>query len=199
MEVLDEAIDVERCQPRDNISIRKSLSIPDDKILIVSVVPYSGQVNRKGGHFFLQLAKKFENDDRFIFIHVGYGADLKECPRNYLPIGFVQDQNKLPDYYSIADLFVFPSLDDTMPNTCLEALACGSPLLCFDISGMPYIADSSCGTFVTPKSVDEMAKIINKTKKKDSGTIDCCRNYALKRYDSRIYFERLYGLLNELY
>ncbi len=197
--IVDEAIDVERCQPRNNKEIRKSLSIPEDKVVIVSVVPYSGQINRKGGHFFLQLAKLFEGDDKFVFVHVGFNAEKHLCPKNFIPIGFIKDQNQLPNYYSIADLFVFPSLDDTMPNTCLEALACGSPLLCFNTSGMPYVADSSCGQFVEPGNVEEMAKVIKETKKKGEKTIEHCRNYALKRYDSRIYFKRLSVLLDSLY
>lgn len=199
LEIVDEAIDVVRCQPRNNTEIRKSLNIPEDKVVIVSVVPYLGKVNRKGGHYLPQLAKLLEEDERFIFVHVGFNADKQLCPKNYIPIGFVKDQNKLPDYYSVADLFVFPSLDDTMPNTCLEALACGSPLLCFNTSGMPFVADSSCGQFVEPGNVEEMAKVIKKTQRKDSKTIAICRNYALKRYDSRVYFERLSDLLDSLY
>ena len=57
LEIVDEAIDVVRCQPRNNAEIRRSLNIPEDKVVIVSVVPYSGIINRKGGHYLLQLAK----------------------------------------------------------------------------------------------------------------------------------------------
>ena len=73
--------------------------------------------------------------------------------------------------FSIGDLFVFPSLLDTMPNACLDSLACGVPLLCFDISGMPYVSDNTVGTFVEARNVTELQKVVQKTVKKNSDII----------------------------
>ena len=107
--------------------------------------------------------------------------------------------NSLPEqYYSLGDLFVFPSLMDSMSNACLDALACGTPLLCFNTSGMPFLGDDSVLTLVEPESVDQLVDAISRTKKKTQEQIDTCRNYALKRYDSRKYFERLAVIMDSL-
>lgn len=189
LQVLDEAVDIDRFKPYSDA--KEKLGLPKDKILIVTVVPYRGVKNRKGGYYFHELAKSMSGDDRYQFIHVGCKAQIENCPPNILCYGYVSDQEQLALFYSAADLFIFPSLDDTMPNTCLEALACGSPLLCFNVSGMPYIADDECATFVEPANVEQMQDVVSRTKTKDADTIERCRRYAINRYDSKIYFEKL--------
>lgn len=188
-QIVDEAIDVRLYYPRDASALRRRLDIAADKIVLVCVAPLSYE--RKGCIYFMQAAEMLEHDDRFVFVHVGYTGDTSLCPKNYIPIGFEADQSKLAEYYSLADLFVFPSLLDTMPNACLEALACGSPLLCFDISGMPYIADAQTATFIEAKNVPRMVEVIKNTSRKTQATIDRCRAYALRRYDNRKYYEKL--------
>ena len=187
--ILDEAINAELFSPRDNAAFRKELGIDDGKTVLVCVAPYS--YSRKGVRYFYELAREFEGDDRYCFVHVGYDGEKQEFPSNMIVFGYESDQEKLARYYSLADLFVFPSLSDTMPNACLEALSCGSPLLCFNISGMPFIADETVGTFVTACDVEQMKQAVLRTKPKIQEDIDRCRAYALQRYDSREYFRKL--------
>jgi len=196
-EIVDEAIDVVVNTPRDVSSLRAELGIKDDQVVIGCVAPAS--YPRKGVRYFIEVAKRMEEDDRFIFVQVGYDLnDKSDLPRNYIPIGFINDQKRLSYFYSLSDLFVFPSLQDTMPNACLDALACGSPLLCFNISGMPYIADESVMTLVEARNVDQMVEVISSTKKKGESVIKTCREYALNRYDNRKYCERLASIMNSI-
>lgn len=197
LEIVDEAIDVSVNVPRDTTALREQLGIKDDQIVIGCVAPYS--YPRKGVRYLVEAARKLENDERFVFVQVGF--DIKDksfLPKNYIPIGYVNGQELLTEYYSLADLFVFPSLHDTMPNACLEALSCGSPLLCFNTSGMPYMADETVMTLVEPEKVDQMVEVIRKTKKKDETIINTCRNYALKRFDNQKYFERLVSIMKSM-
>ena len=197
LEIVDEAIDVSVNVPRDTMALRKYWGIKDDQMVIGCVAPYS--YSRKGVRYFVEAARRLENDGRFVFVQVGF--DIKDksfLPKNYIPIGYVNEQQLLTEYYSLADLFVFPSLHDTMPNACLEALSCGSPLLCFNTSGMPYMADDTVMTLVEPGNVDQMVEVIQKTKKKDETIINTCRNYALKRFDNQKYFERLVSIMKSM-
>lgn len=195
--IVDEAIDVSINRPRNTVRIREELRIPEDKIIIGCVSPYSYE--RKGVKFFIEAARQLEKDDRFIFFQVGYDVnDKTHLPSNYIPIGYVNNQELLTEYYSLADLFVFPSLLDTMPNACLEALACGTPLLCYNTSGMPYIGDDSVMTLVEPKDVEQMVAVIKGTSKKNDEVINTCRNYALNRYDNKKYFGRLMEIMDNI-
>lgn len=195
LEVVDEAIDVQVNKPQDTSLLKRELGIKEDQIVIGCVAPFS--YPRKGVKFFVEAAKKLESDNRFVFVQVGYDIkDKSGLPKNYIPIEYVNSQDILIQYYSLADLFVFPSIQDTMPNACLEALSCGSPLLCFNTSGMPYMADDTVMTLVEPENVDQMVEIIIHTKKKDDETINRCRSYALKRFDNQKYFEKLSSIMS---
>lgn len=188
-EILDEAVDVMRYCPRNTDHLKKKLGISDDKIIIVCVAPFSYE--RKGCIYFVELARMLENNHNYVFVHVGFDGNKAILPTNYIPIGYVSDQDELGEFYSLGDLFVFPSLLDTMPNACLEALSAGTPLLCFNVSGMPYIADNRTATFVEAKNVKELAKVVLSTPKKTEEIINSCREYALNRYDNRKYFCKL--------
>lgn len=197
LEIVDEAIDVSVNVPRDTTALRKQLGIKDGQIVIGCVAPYS--YPRKGVRYFVEAARRLENDPRFVFVQVGFDVkDKSFLPKNYIPIGYVNGQLLLTEYYSLADLFVFPSLHDTMPNACLEALSCGSPLLCYNTSGMPYMADETVMTLVEPENVGQMVGVIQKTKKKDETIINTCRNYALKRFDNQKYYKRLVSIMKSM-
>lgn len=198
LEVLDEAVNTSLFTPKDNRFLKKELNINEDSTVILCVAPYSNE--RKGCRFFVELARRFENNPQFVFVHVGFDVSIEsvDLPSNYIPIGFIKNQKNLACFYSLGDLFVFPSLLDTMPNACLEALSSGTPLLCFNISGMPFIADETVATFVEPKNVDQMEMVVKKTHQKTKETVDRCRNYALKRYDNQKYFRRLYDLAEKM-
>jgi glycosyltransferase involved in cell wall biosynthesis len=101
----------------------------------------------------------------------------------------VDSQTELAHYLSIADIFVCNSKEDTMPNVCLEALLCGTPILCYNISGMPYLAPSPMGSYV--KDLDEMKNKITATLKKSEDVMNCCISFAQKEYGYQNVFSKL--------
>ena len=193
--ILDEAIDLKLYSPKDSSSLRAKHNICENQKVILCVAPSTNPM--KGSSFFWDLARRFEEDDSFVFIHIGYrSSDKSTLPSNLIPISFVEKDEDLAYYYSLADLFVNPSLADAMSNTCLESLACGTPLLCFDLSGMPYLMDNTVGTLVTPKNVDELEKVIRNTPFKSLEMINKCRLYAELRYDNAKYADKLISIAN---
>lgn len=192
LEVLDEAINTDFFYPRDTENLREKLGISRDKIVVVCIAPYPDE--RKGGQYFVDLANSLKNSSRYTFVHVGVAREKRIETNNYIPIGYITDQEELAEYYSIGDIFLFPSIDDTMPNTCLEALACGTPLLCFNISGMPYLGDERVLTLVEPKRIDKLVEALESLSKKSLNCINICREYAVNRYDQKRYYAKLESL-----
>ena len=195
-EVADEAIDLRDVYfPRNVKALKRELNIPESNTVIVTVTPYPNE--RKGGKYFLEAAKRLEHNKSISFVHVGYNADKDECPSNYIPIGYVKNQDLLSEYYSLGDLFVHTSIAETIPSAILEALACGTPILGFNSSGIPYSTDRFHGTFVEPCNVDKMVEVILNTPKKDEKMINSCRKYAISRYDSIDYCRKLFSYLDK--
>lgn len=192
--LLDEAVNTDLYIPQDTNKLRSELGICDDQMIILCIAPFS--YKRKGCRYFVELARRFENNRKYVFVHVGFDVNPNSVnlPRNYIKIGYIKDQNTLAQYYSLGDLFVFPSVLDTMPNACLEALSAGTPLLLFNISGMPYIADNTVATFVEAGDVDSMVKVIENTSYKNEIISRKCREYALRRYDNKTYYDKLINI-----
>lgn len=192
-EVLNEAIDTDLFSPSNKKILSREMGVNPKSIIILCVAPFSNPM--KGGRFFLELARRFEGDDTYSFVYVAFdSSDKSVLPDNMLPIGYEHDPERLSSYYSESDLLVFPSLADTMPNTCLEALACGTPILCFNTSGMPYIVREDIGYLVEPGDIEAMEKIVKRINKKNDKLKKSCRDYALSSFDS----EKYNGCLKEI-
>ena len=194
---IDEAVDQKNLfYPRDAGSLRKKLGIRDDQKVVLNVCPYPSF--RKGGKYYLELAEKCLNIPDVVFVHVGFKGDKSECPANFIPIGYVKDQDLLATYYSMADLFVCTSFAETQPNTCLEALSCGTPICGFNISGIPTCADAPIGQYVTPRDTDALKQIVLHTEKKTAESVQSVRRYAQSRFSSENYNQKLLEIGNSL-
>ena len=189
--VLDEAIDINLYQPRNASKLRKELGITEDKVVILCIAP-----SYKNIEYFKLVADHFKGSDKYVFVHVGKDDTLSNG--NYIHVNFVKENTVLAVYYSMADLFLFPSLEDTMSNACLEALACGTPLLTFNISGMPYLMDETVGTMVPPKNVDDLVNVVKRTGKKTQDVINRCREYAVNRFDMNEYANKVINIAKEI-
>lgn len=50
--------------------------------------------------------------------------------------GYVSEQKRMADIYNIADVFVFPTLEDNLPGMVMESLACATPVATFNTGGV---------------------------------------------------------------
>lgn len=104
----------------------------------------------KGLPDMLRLRDKL--DDRYLIVLVG--VDEREITR--LPLGIVgiehtADQRELAELYSSADVFINPTHQDNYPTVNLEAKACGTPVITYNVGGSPESVD--------PKNVIEEGDI----------------------------------------
>jgi glycosyltransferase involved in cell wall biosynthesis len=118
------------------------LNKPDEKIVL-----FVGRLTiQKGCGFFLEAAKKvleFEPKTRFLI--VGSGDMLSELIKKSIDLGisnnvsFTGFEDNVSDYYSIADLFVMPSVSEPFGLTALEAMACKAPVIVSRQSGVSEV------------------------------------------------------------
>lgn len=77
--------------------------------------------------------------------------------------GFITDEKLLNLAYCAADAFVLPSRQDNLPNTMLEALCSGTPVVSFAVGGMlDVIKDGENGYLCPPFDTDALAKSLKK-------------------------------------
>ncbi len=160
--VIPYGIDLERYQPSDRALARQILKLPQDKQLILFTAsqasdPRKGFSLLKGA---LQHLIQIGSTTRVELLIVGTAqlddmADLK-LKTHYL--GTLNDDISLALAYAAADVFVAPSTQDNLPNTVMEAIACGIPCVAFNIGGMPDMIDhQQNGYLAQPFQTEELA------------------------------------------
>lgn len=107
--------------------------IRDDDVTLL----YVGRISKeKNIEKFLNL--DFKNHElNFKKVVVGNGPELESLKSKYPEVEFAgyKFHNELADYYKNADVFVFPSTNDTFGIVVLEAMACGTPVAAFNVTG----------------------------------------------------------------
>jgi glycosyltransferase involved in cell wall biosynthesis len=102
--------------------------------------------------------------------------------------GFVDSLEKLRLIYSAADLVAVPSVEDNQPQVGLEAMACGTPVVAFDASGMPeYVQDGKTGWLATIDGQADAVAVQNLAAKIKTGlrADESCGRNALKAVQQR--------------
>jgi glycosyltransferase involved in cell wall biosynthesis len=75
----------------------------------------------------------------------------------FMNVDYVTDELTMAELYGSADLFVISSMQDNLPNTALEAQACGIPTVASSVGGLKEIvSDGKTGTLVPPGNVVAM-------------------------------------------
>lgn len=139
-------IDTEVFCRQDKAAARKALGIPADCRLVLFVSQKLTD-ERKGARYFVEALNQMT--DVHVAVMGGSGeeiASVLRCPTHVL--GYVSGQQKIASIYNAADVFVLPSLNDNLPNTIMEAMACGVPCVGFNIGGIPEMIDHLRNGFI---------------------------------------------------
>ncbi len=152
-------INTEQFKLLDNNKAKRELGLPIDKTNFLFVSDLVE--NKEKGFDLLYKAINQINADNFILSVVGKTKlDLKNKKINY--IGYVKGLDKMNLVYSAADAFVIPSLEDNLPNTVIESLLCGTPVIGFPTGGIPeMIIHQENGLIVEDKSSEALTSAIS--------------------------------------
>lgn len=134
--IIPNSINTEIFRLRDSSITREALGLSADKPLIMFCCQ---NLNNRRKGFDLLTDTLSQLMDRYEFIAVGNPQGIEMHNKNLHFFGTVSDELFLSLLYSSADLFVLPSREDNLPNTMLESLCCGTPVLSFDNGGMRNI------------------------------------------------------------
>ncbi|MFZ2322421.1 MAG: glycosyltransferase family 4 protein [Ignavibacteriaceae bacterium] len=86
-------------------------------------------------------------------------STLNKIPFKVHQLGKLKNENEIVMAYNAADVYVAPSLEDNLPNTVMEAMACGVPVVAYNVGGIPdMINNGDNGILAELKSAEELAK-----------------------------------------
>ncbi len=127
---------------------------PNARVLLFAAMKVSEE--RKGFRFLLealQMLKAQRPDFQLEILVLGKAEPeaLAALPYPVHALGLVQEQAKLVQAYGAADVFAIPSLEDNLPNTVMESLACGTPVAGFATGGIPEMVGHLQEGFIAPQ------------------------------------------------
>ena len=137
---------------------RQRLGLPLDKKLIL----FASQrvTNENKGMSYLVEACKSLGGQYEVMILGGHAEEVVEqLPMKAYPLGYVNEEQRIVDVYNAADVFVLPSLSENLPNTIMEAMACGVPCVAFKVGGIPEEIDHLKNGYVAAyRDAEDLAK-----------------------------------------
>ena len=149
---------------------RQKYNLPTDKKLILF-----GSVKitdkRKGIDYFIESCKILAEKHPELVNSLGvavYGKESEQLkslvPFQVYALDYISNEKDLVNVYNAVDLFVTPSLEENLPNTIMEAMACGIPCVGFNVGGIPEMIDHLHNGYVADyKSAEDCANGIHWT------------------------------------
>ena len=139
-------LDLETFRPLEKADARRRLGLPSDRLLILFGASRARRDQRKGYDLLSDatrlLAERGAIPDAQVMI---FGSrpdeEGEDIGMRVWNMGTLSEDEQIARVYCAADVFVAPSREDNLPNTVLEAAACGVPTVAFGIGGMPDMID----------------------------------------------------------
>ena len=143
---------------------RRRLGLPADKQLILFASQRATNPN-KGMDYLVAACRILQKSQMTceVIILGGHAEELVDLlPLKAHPLGYVNDEQRMVDVYRAADVFVLPSLSENLPNTIMEAMACGVPCVGFRVGGIPEEIDHRRNGYVADyRSAEDLARGIS--------------------------------------
>jgi glycosyltransferase involved in cell wall biosynthesis len=206
---INNGIDIDVFHPTNDI-VKERLGISGKKMLLAMATTFD---RRKGTQYLKQLPEMLNDDEVLVLVGLAKEQLAQFNMPRCIGIGRTNSVEELAAYYSGADVFINPTLEDNFPTTNIEALACGTPVVTFKTGGsVESVLDgesivseneiiySSVGAVVPKDDVQAMLTAVCKIMAKGKGAFSsACRRKAEERYDKNKQYMKYIELYNEIY
>lgn len=208
VEVINNGVDTNLFRPNSAMPKTIREKITKKKVILAMAV---GLGERKGGKYLKQIPQLLNENE--ILLLVGGGASRLSSlyPNKCIGIEYTNDINELAGYYSMADVFINPTLEDNFPTTNLESMSCGTPVVTFNTGGSVEpvldgeninekdgIKYSSVGAVVPKEDLERLLKASRLIMEKGKNGYISCRNKALLRYNKDKQYKKYIDLYKQI-
>ena len=170
IEVIPNSVETDVFTPIPKTEACRNLGLSPDALHMLFASEH-GNEKRKGFQELVAAIKRCsENEDFRSLINsnkvklISFGYFHDEIDSAGIPLetlGHLNSNEKIAMAYCASDFFVLPSLEDNLPNTMLEAMSCGRPVLAFDVGGIPdAVKGGITGELIPSGNVRKMADTI---------------------------------------
>ena len=182
--VIPNGIDTNIFCPRVS-GLKQKLKIENKKMVLGVAMSIS---EGKGKQDFIELSRKLPEEYQIVLV----GVDPKDkiFPDNIICVPRTSSKAELAEYYSAADVFLNPTHYDNFPTVNLEALACGTPIVTYEVGGAYEAIDSLTGKAVPFQDLEALcAALIEVADHKEAYSQEC-RLKAEREYSKTVFADR---------
>jgi glycosyltransferase involved in cell wall biosynthesis len=157
-------IDTTIFHPRNRAAARDIFGLPQDKKIAIFAANAATIDPIKGYDHLLKAFTHPRLSVRNDMMLLGIGGTAGDIPGEFEVRweGRIDNSRIMAAYYAAADLFVLPSLAENSPLTVLEAMACGVPVVAFDVGGVPeLVIHKKTGYLANARDISDFAEGIN--------------------------------------
>jgi glycosyltransferase involved in cell wall biosynthesis len=163
IQAIPNPIDTEIFSPQDTAVAKVKWGVSTNtKVILFGAANINDR--RKGISFLvdalLHLANVYKSDTPVEVVIFGKNKhfDTAKLPFPVRQLNTITAAADLAEIYSLADVFVSPSLEDNLPNMIMEAMSCGTPVVAFNTGGIPDLIDHQVNGYLAEfKSSTDLA------------------------------------------
>ena len=195
-------IDTNIFKPFDKEKARDLWNLPKNKKLVLfGAMIATSDINKGFKELSEALNKQIDNNIELVV----YGSSKPKQPQNFpfnaYYLGHLHDDVSLVTLYSAVDVMVVPSLQENLSNTIMESLACGTPVVAFDVGGNRDMIDHQInGYLAKPFESDDLANGIEWVLNAPNHDKLCqnAREKVMREFDSKVVAKKYIELYKEI-
>lgn len=199
-------IDIDKFKPYSRIKSKAKFGIDKNKKVILFGADTGLNDIRKGYDLLLDALELLYHEIDYTNIRLlmfGTPEKYKDIIKGFEAeaVGYVKDEHELASLYSAADVMVVPSRMDNLPFTAIESISCGTPVVGFNIGGVPEIVEhKKTGYIAKPFDVNDLKngiKWVLETQNYEE-LIANSRNKAVDEFDVNLQTQKYIDLIKKV-
>ena len=195
--------------PHDKIKLRTKYNIPTEVNFIIFFGCQSLEDPRKGMNLLLESLRFFyekvkESSKEVLLLIAGRNYELISDKLNFrsVNLGFLPYET-LPEIYSLADVYLSPSIYDAGPSMVNQSISCGTPVVSFEMgTALDVIKGQGTGYCAKLGDVEDFTNgiyyIYNLNEKEKLNLNDRCKQFADEHTSKKAFIEKLITIYSEV-
>ena len=197
--VIHNGVNTNTFMPATNIAINKEKKGFKNKFVIIGVANVWNE--SKVLYDFFKLSKIIDNDCIIILVGVNK-KQMKKLPGNIIGVGRTENKMELANLYSVADICMNLSIQESFGLTSIESMACGTPVLVYNKTALPEIVNNDVGWIIQAKDFNTILNVIKMVKNENpQNTYNRrlkCRDYVVGNFDKNLKYKEYIKLYQKL-
>lgn len=189
--VINNGINLDIFKPTES-DFREKYRLQNKKIVLGVASSWS---DRKGLDVFIKLSQSLDEKYKVVLVGTDNTID-KILSEDIISIHRTHNQTELAEIYTAADVFVNPTREETFGLVNVEAIACGTPVVTFDVGGTSETVDENTGIVVKCDDFEGMKNAISQIAPNGIQFSDCKKHVEKFRVENK--FQEYIDLYKEV-